>query len=374
VAELTPMMQQYMETKAQYKDCILFYRLGDFYEMFFEDALTVTKELEITLTGKNCGLEERAPMCGVPYHSVEGYLNRLVQKGYKVAICEQVEDPKLAKGIVKREVVRIVTPGTNLNTQALDASKNNYIMCIVYIDDQYGLAVADVTTGDYFVTELDSARKLMDEIAKYAPSEIVCNESLYVSGIDLDDLKERLGITIYALDSWYFDDGSCEKVLKEHFKVASLEALGIGDYNSGAIGAGALLQYLYDTQKNSLSHLTGITGYTTGKYMLLDSSSRRNLELCETLREKQKRGSLLWVLDKTKTAMGARTLRSYIEQPLIDKEEIVKRLDAVAELKNNAITREELREYLAPVYDLERLISRITYQSANPRELIAFKS
>ena len=374
MAELTPMMQQYMETKAQYKDCILFYRLGDFYEMFFEDAITVTKELEITLTGKNCGLEERAPMCGVPYHSVEGYLNRLVQKGYKVAICEQVEDPKLAKGIVKREVVRIVTPGTNLNTQALDASKNNYIMCIVYMDDQYGLAVADVTTGDYFVTELDSARKLMDEIAKYAPSEIVCNESLYVSGIDLEDLKERLGITIYPLDSWYFDDNSCEKVLKEHFKVASLEALGIGDYNSGAIGAGALLQYLYDTQKNSLSHLTGITGYTTGKYMLLDSSSRRNLELCETLREKQKRGSLLWVLDKTKTAMGARTLRSYIEQPLIDKEEIVKRLEAVAELKDNAITREELREYLAPVYDLERLISRITYQSANPRDLIAFKT
>ena len=374
MAELTPMMQQYMETKAQYKDCILFYRLGDFYEMFFEDAITVTKELEITLTGKNCGLEERAPMCGVPYHSVEGYLNRLVQKGYKVAICEQVEDPKLAKGIVKREVVRIVTPGTNLNTQGLDASKNNYIMCIVYMDDQYGLAVADVTTGDYFVTELDSARKLMDEIAKYAPSEIVCNESLYVSGIDLEDLKERLGITIYALDSWYFDDSSCVKVLKEHFKVASLEALGIGDYNSGTIGAGALLRYLYDTQKNSLSHLTGITGYTTGKYMLLDSSSRRNLELCETLREKQKRGSLLWVLDKTKTAMGARTLRSYIEQPLIDKEEIVKRLDAVAELKDSAITREELREYLAPVYDLERLISRITYQSANPRDLIAFKS
>lgn len=374
MAELTPMMQQYMETKAQYKDCILFYRLGDFYEMFFEDALTVTKELEITLTGKNCGLEERAPMCGVPYHSVEGYLNRLVQKGYKVAICEQVEDPKLAKGIVKREVVRIVTPGTNLNTQALDASKNNYIMCIVYLDDSFGLSVADVTTGDYFVTELDSARKLMDEIAKYAPSEIVCNEALYVSGVDLEDLKERLGITIYSLDSWYFDDASCEKVLKEHFKVASLEALGIGDYNSGAIGAGALLQYLYETQKNSLAHLTGITGYTTGKYMLLDSSSRRNLELCETLREKQKRGSLLWVLDKTKTAMGARTLRSYIEQPLIDRETIVKRLDAVNELKNDAITREELREYLSPVYDLERLISRITYASANPRDLIAFKT
>ena len=374
MGELTPMMQQYMETKNQYKDCILFYRLGDFYEMFFDDAITASKVLEITLTGKNCGLEERAPMCGVPHHSVEGYLNRLVQNGYKVAICEQVEDPKFAKGIVKREVVRIVTPGTNLNTQALDATKNNYIMCIVYIGDQFGLSIADVTTGDFFVTELDSERKLLDEIAKYAPSEIVCNESLYVSGVDLEDLKNRLGITIYALDSWYFDDESCKKVLREHFKVASMEGLGLHDYICGMVSAGALLQYLYETQKNSLAHLTGISSYTTGKYMLLDSSSRRNLELCETLREKQKRGSLLWVLDKTKTAMGARTLRSFVEQPLIDKKDIIDRLDAVDELKNDAITREELREYLSPVYDLERLISRITYQSANPRDLISFKS
>ena len=374
MAELTPMMQQYMETKEQYKDCILFYRLGDFYEMFFEDAITVTKELDITLTGKNCGLEERAPMCGVPYHAVEGYLNRLVQKGYKVAICEQVEDPKLAKGIVKREVVRIVTPGTNLNVQALDESKNNYIMCVVYIGDHFGLAVADVTTGDYFVTELDSTRKLMDEIAKFAPSEIVCNESLYVSGIDLDDLKNRLGIAIYALDSWYFDDSLCAKALKEHFKVSSLEGLGLADFNCGIIGAGALLQYLYETQKNSLAHLSHINCYTTGKYMLLDSSSRRNLELCETLREKQKRGSLLWVLDKTKTAMGARMLRSFVEQPLIDKDEILQRLNAVEELKENAICREEIREYLSPVYDLERLISKVTYQSANPRDMIAFRS
>lgn len=371
---LTPMMQQYMETKEQYKDCILFYRLGDFYEMFFDDALTVTKELDITLTGKNCGLEERAPMCGVPYHAVEGYLNRLVQKGYKVAICEQVEDPKAAKGIVKREVVRIVTPGTNLNAQALDESKNNYIMCIVYIADRYGMSVADVSTGDYFVTELDSERKLLDEIAKFAPSEIICNEPLFMSGLDLDDLKNRLGITIYPLDAWYFDDAMCTKVLKEHFKVSTLEGLGLSDYNCGVIGAGALLQYLYETQKTSLAHLTGIIGYTTGKYMLLDSSSRRNLELCETLREKQKRGSLLWVLDKTKTAMGARTLRSFVEQPLIQKEDILKRLDAVDELKNDAISREEIREYLSPVYDLERLISRITYQSANPRDLIAFRS
>ncbi len=374
MAELTPMMQQYMETKAQYKDCILFYRLGDFYEMFFEDALTVTKELDITLTGKSCGLEERAPMCGVPYHSVDGYLNRLVQKGYKVAICEQVEDPKFAKGIVKREVVRIVTPGTNLNMQALDETKNNYIMCIVYIGDHYGLAVADVTTGDYFVTELDNTRKLLDEIAKFAPSEIICNEALFVSGIDVDDLKGRLGISIYALDSWYFDDAMCEKALKEHFRVSSLEGLGLADFNCGTIGAGALLQYLYETQKNSLAHMSHINCYTTGKYMLLDSSSRRNLELCETLREKQKRGSLLWVLDKTKTAMGARMLRSFVEQPLIDKDEIIKRLDAVEEFNRNAISREEIREYLTPVYDLERLISKVTYQSANPRDMIAFRS
>ena len=374
MAELTPMMQQYMKTKEQYKDCILFYRLGDFYEMFFEDAITASRELEITLTGRNCGMEERAPLCGVPYHAVEGYLNRLVQKGYKVAICEQVEDPKLTKGIVKREVVRIVTPGTNLNTQALDATRNNYLMCIVYLGDHFGLSVADVTTGDYFVTELESERKLFDEIAKYEPSEIICNEALLVSGVNLEDLKNRLGIAIYALDAWYFDDQSCIKTLKEHFQVASLEALGVTDFGSGMIAAGGLLQYLYETQKNSLSHLSNLTAYTTGKYMLLDSSSRRNLELCETLREKQKRGSLLWVLDKTKTAMGARTLRSFVEQPLIDKNEIVRRLDAVTELTENAITREELREYLAPVYDLERLISRITYQSANPRDLIAFKS
>ncbi len=374
MAELTPMMQQYMETKSQYKDCILFYRLGDFYEMFFDDAITASKALEITLTGKNCGLEEKAPMCGVPYHSVEGYLNRLVQNGYKVAICEQVEDPKMTKGIVKREVVRVVTPGTNLNTQALDASKNNYIMCIVYIGDLFGIAIADVTTGDYFVTELDSERKLLDEIAKYAPSEIICNEPLYVSGVNIEDLKNRLGITIYALDSWYFDDESCKKALKDHFKVAAMEGLGLQDFPCGMIAAGSLLQYLYETQKNSLAHLTGIKSYATGKYMLLDTSSRRNLELCETLREKQKRGSLLWVLDKTKTAMGARMLRSYVEQPLIDKKEILDRLDAVEELKQEAITREELREYMTSIYDLERLISRITYQSANPRDLISFKS
>ena len=374
MAELTQMMKQYMETKSQYQDCILFYRLGDFYEMFFEDALTASRELEITLTGKNCGQEEKAPMCGVPYHAVEGYLNRLVAKGYKVAICEQVEDPKTTKGIVKREVVRIVTPGTNLDTQALDETKNNYIMCIVYIADRYGVSVADISTGDYFVTEIPDSAKLLDEIYRFSPSEIICNEAFYMSGVDMDGMKDRLGITIYSLESWYFDDEVCRKKLLEHFEVSSFAGLGLADYDCGIISAGALLQYLLETQKNSLSNLTHITPYAAGKFMMIDSSTRRNLELCETLREKQKRGSLLWVLDKTKTAMGARTLRKYVEQPLIDKTEIIRRLDAVQELKEQAISREEIREYLSPVYDLERLITKIAYGSANPRDLTAFRS
>ena len=374
MAELTPMMKQYMETKSQYQDCILFYRLGDFYEMFFDDALTASRELEITLTGKNCGQEERAPMCGVPYHAVEGYLNKLVSRGYKVAICEQMEDPKQAKGIVKREVVRIVTPGTNVDAQALDETKNNYIMCIVYIADRYGISVADISTGEYLVTELPDSARLMDEISRFVPAEIICNEAFYMSGMDLDGLKDRLGITIYSLESWYFDDSLCREKLLEHFHVSGFGGLGLEDYDCGIISAGALLQYLLETQKNSLSNLTHITPYVTGKYMLLDSATRRNLELCETLREKQKRGSLLWVLDKTKTAMGARMLRKCVEQPLIDKKEIVLRLDAVEELKNQAISREEIREYLSPVYDLERLLTKITYGTANPRDLTAVKT
>lgn len=374
MAELTPMMQQYMNIKNEYKDCILFYRLGDFYEMFFDDALKASKELEITLTGKNCGLEERAPMCGVPYHSVDCYLNKLVSRGYKVAICEQVEDPAAAKGIVKREVIRIVTPGTNLDTQSLDETRNNYIMCIVYDASSYGVSIADVTTGEYKVAEIETQEKLFDEIYKCMPSEIICNEAFYMSGMDLDDLKERLGITIYSLDAWYFDDEICERTLKEHFKVSSLESLGLSDYSGGVLSSGALLKYLQETQKTSLAHITRLTKYSVGKYMLLDSSTRRNLELCETLREKQKRGSLLWVLDKTKTAMGARTLRKYIEQPLTQKADIEARLDVVKELKDQAISREEIREYLMPVYDLERLVGKISYQSANPRDLVAFKS
>lgn len=374
MTEYTPMMQHYLKTHEEYKDCILFYRLGDFYEMFFDDAKVVSKELELTLTGKSCGAEERAPMCGIPYHAAETYLTRLVKKGYKVAICEQVEDPKLAKGMVKREVTRVVTPGTTLNAQALDETKNNYIMCIAYIGDHYGISSADITTGDYYVTEVDSERKLLDEVNKYQPTEIICNEAFYISGIDIDDMKNRMGIVIYSLDAWYFSDETAQMTLKNHFKVRDLEGLGLADYDSGVVAAGALLKYLYETQKTTLSNLVAIHPYTTGKFMIIDSSTRRNLELVETLREKQKRGSLLWVLDKTRTAMGARTLRNFVEQPLIERTEIEERYDAIDEFNTNAITREEIREYLNPVYDLERLITRVTYQTANPRDLIAFRN
>ena len=374
ISALSPMMQEYVKTKEEYHDCILLYRLGDFYEMFFEDALTASKELEITLTGKDCGLEERAPMCGVPFHSVETYINRLIEKGYKVAICEQVEDPKKAKGLVKREVVRIVTPGTTLDATSLDETKNNYLMSIVYIEDHFGCAIADITTGDCFLTELDKAQKLLDEINKFTPAEIICNESFLMSGVDTEDLKNRLGICIFSQEPWYFDDELCRKTLKEHFHVNSLEGLGIEEFESGVLAAGALFLYLQETQKTALSHMAGIRPYSAEKYMLIDSSSRRNLELVETLREKQKRGSLLWVLDKTKTAMGARTLRSYVEQPLIDQEEIENRLSAIEELNEHPMLRDEIREYLHPIYDLERLISRISYKSANPRDMIAFAS
>ena len=374
VADLSPMMQHYLQVKNEYPDCIIFYRLGDFYEMFFEDAKVVSKELELTLTGRACGLEERAPMCGVPFHAADTYLNRLVQKGFKVAICEQVEDPSTAKGMVKREVVRIATPGTNIDMQALDETKNNYIMCIVYSVEKYGVSIADVTTGDFFVTEVDSERKLIDEINKFSPSEIICNEAFYMSGVDVTDMKERLRIAITSLDSWYFGDDLAKETLLSHFKIHTLEGLGLQDYDCGVLASGALLKYLYETQKNSLSNILSIHPYSIGKYMIIDSSSRRNLELVETLREKQKRGSLLWVLDKTKTAMGARLLRSYVEQPLIEKAEIIKRQEFISVLNKHEITREELREYLNPIYDLERLITRITYQTANPRDLIAFRN
>ncbi|MBO4912930.1 MAG: DNA mismatch repair protein MutS [Butyrivibrio sp.] len=368
------MMQHYLQTKNEYKDCVLFYRLGDFYELFFDDAKTVSKELELTLTGKACGLEERAPMCGVPFHAVDTYLTRLVSKGYKVAICEQTEDPKQAKGIVKRDVTRIVTPGTNLNMQALEETKNNYLMCIFYDSECIGISVADVTTGDYYLTEVSTIKEACDEIGKYMPSELICNEAFTFSGVSTDDIKNRLGVYINPLDARYYDEESCKKTLITHFKVKSLIGLGLDDFGNGIVAAGALLQYLIDMQKTEIANITHIYPYLTSKFMLLDSSTRRNLELVETMRDKQKRGTLLWVLDKTKTAMGARTLRSFIEQPLIEKEDILLRQGAVEKLVKNVVTREEVREYLNPVYDLERLMSKIVFKTANPRDLLAFRN
>ena len=374
MAELSPMMQHYLQTKEEYPDCILFYRLGDFYEMFFEDAKLVSHELELTLTGKQCGLPERAPMCGVPYHAVDSYLTRLVANGHKVAICEQIEDPKTARGMVKRAVVRVVTPGTNLDMESLEEGRNNYIFCIHYDGGSAGIAAADISTGEFLTTELSSDQKIWDEIIRYAPSEIICNEAFLMSGLDLAELRNRQHITINTLDAHYFDDASAAKLLLRHFRVSSLIALGIDDRKKAALASGALLQYLYDTQKNSLSNVTGLTVYSAGRYMLLDSATRRNLELTETLREKQKRGSLLWVLDRTRTAMGARLLHRFLEQPLIEREAIERRFDAVQELCENSVDRDEMREYMGPIYDLERLMTRISYLSANPRDLIAMRN
>ena len=366
------MMQEYKKVKESYSDCVLMYRVGDFYEMFFEDAIKVSKLLELTLTGKECGLPERAPMCGVPFHAVDTYVSRLIEKGQKVAICDQVEDPKLAKGLVKREVTRVVTPGTNMDTK--DDTRNNFLMSVVRTSDRFGIAACDVATGEFMVTEVDNTRKLSDEIMKLAPAELICNESFLMCDLDFEDLKARYNMLIESMGDAYFEDGACTTILQDHFHVGSLDGLGLGGFSCGICAAGALLSYLFETQKTDLSHISTIRPYRTEEFMVLDSAAIRNLELIETLREKQKRGSLFWVLDKTRTAMGARMLRSFIEQPLIDQAAITSRLDAVEVLYKNEITCAELREYLNPVYDLERLAARISYKSANPRDLIAMKS
>lgn len=371
--KMSPMMEHYMETKRQYPDCILFYRLGDFYEMFFKDAETAASELELVLTGKDCGLPERAPMCGVPFHAADTYITRLVKKGYKVAIAEQVEDPKLAKGLVKREVIRVVTPGTITATDALDETKNNYLMSITYVCEEFGIAVLDISTGDFLVTQVSELKTVLDEINRFQPSEIICNDELMISGIDTEMLKNTYHLMLTPLERHYYDEENDRRILKEHFH-ADIAGLGLADWFAGIEAAGAALQYAYDTQFNTVSNITSIKPYTTGQYMIIDSAANRNLELLETMREKQKKGTLLWVLDKTKTAMGARLLRSMIEQPLLSKERIEERLDAIEELNERFIDREEIIEYLRPVYDLERLLARITSQTANPRDLLAFKT
>ena len=367
--KVSPMMRQYIETKTAYMDCVLFYRLGDFYEMFFEDAVLAGRELELTLTGKNAGLEKRIIMCGIPFHSYEGYMTRLVDNGHKVAICEQVEDPKLAKGIVQREVVRIVTPGTNTSAESLDESRNNYIVCIYYSGDMFGLSACDVSTGDFYLTECKDTGSVTDEIERYSPKELIYSSYVEMSGLNISELAERLKICRTRLSEDYFDINAARKIIKDHFrqKAPVVDEVQL-------LSCGAMMKYLYETQKNEMSHITNIETYIGGRYMLLDNYARRNLELTETLREKNKRGSLLWVLDKTKTAMGARMLRSAIELPLLDKNMIEERLDAVEELTDKHIDREEIREYLAGIYDLERLAGRISYRNAGPKDLIAFLS
>ena len=368
------MMQQYMEVKNQYKDCILFYRLGDFYEMFFDDALTASKVLEITLTGRDCGQPERAPMCGVPYHACDVYLNKLIENGFKVAICEQVEDPKLAKGIVKREVIRVVTPGTNMSNAILDETRNNYLMSIFENDGAFGISLVDITTGEFKTARVPSLSKLTDEINKYSPAEIIGNHSFMNCDLDFVYLREKMKISISEAPEHYFNQMLCEDAIMRQFGVNNMDGLGLKDFPDCILSSGVLLQYLHETQKNFLAHINHIVLYSIDDFMILDSATRRNLELCETLRDKQKRGSLLWVLDKTKTAMGARMLRSMIEQPLIYKKDIEARLDAVEQLNNDMINRDEMREYLNPIYDLERLMTRISLRSANPRDMIAFKT
>lgn len=370
MAKYTPMMEQYFKIKEDYKHCLLFFRLGDFYELFFDDALIVSKELEITLTGRDCGQKEKAPMCGVPHHSADGYIARLIEKGYKVAICEQVENPKDVKGIVNREVVRVVTAGTVLDPNMLEEGINNYILCIYKDTSEIGMSYADITTGEFFTNSIKSEdeKKIIDEIARLNPKEIIVNDSFNLN----DRIVEIFKTKPYVCDSWYFEINSANKKICDHFGVLNVSGFGIEDSKASIISSGALLTYLSEMQKSSLKHITSIKKYSNEKIMILDISSRQNLELTETLREREKKGSLLWVLDKTKTSIGARLIRKWIEQPLLDVVTINKRLDAVSELVNDVLLREELREILNTIYDIERLSSKFIYGTANARDMIMF--
>ncbi|MCT4618740.1 MAG: DNA mismatch repair protein MutS [Marinisporobacter sp.] len=377
MSKLTPMMKQYLDLKEKYKDCILFFRLGDFYEMFFDDAILASKELEITLTGKNCGLEERAPMCGVPHHSAENYIERLIERGYKVAIGEQVEDASVAKGIVKRDVVRVITPGTVIDSHMLDEKENNYIMSIYIDENGAGISFADISTGELKTTEFvkkQCINPLLDEIAKINPKEIIIN-TIEVDGQNIK--KEIASVStpyIDIFDNWAFEKDYAIKKIKSHFNVLGVEGFGIDEHDYSIASTGALFEYLEKTQKSSLVHIGNISYYSSDSFMVLDKSTRRNLELTETMRDKKRKGSLLWALDKTNTAMGGRTLKKWVEEPLKDVHEIRLRLDAVQELKDNLLTRDDLKDLLKNVYDLERLVVRISYGNANARDLIALKA
>ena len=368
---LTPMMRQYLDIKEQNADCLLFFRLGDFYEMFFEDAITASKELEITLTGKDCGLEERAPMCGVPFHAAEGYIQKLVEKGYKVAICEQLQDPSAAKGLVERGIVRIVTPGTVSNSAMLKENEDSYLLSIYEKDGRFGAAYADVSTGKFY-TEEGTLSALSNLLTRVTPKEILYNKENSV----LDRFLKQSSASFYCTpyEAWPYQYSNALKVLLQHFGVMSMDAFGISADSLMIHAAGALLQYLLDTQKNSLNHIKKLAQTTGGEYMVIDQFTHRNLELTETMREKSKKGSLLGLLDKTKTAMGGRLLRHYIEQPLLNKKTINARLEAVEELKNNLYLRNELRLALDEIYDIERLLSKISYGSLDARDVVAIRS
>ncbi len=380
MAEFSPMMQHYLETKKQYKDCVLFYRLGDFYEMFFEDAEIVSRELELTLTGKDCGQEQRAPMSGIPYHAAEGYIAKLIEKGYKVAICEQMEDPKLAKGMVKREVVRVVTPGTVIESNLLDEKKNNYIMAIYKSGLYFGISVCDISTGEFSATQIvehNNFARLLDEISRYSPAEIIVSKMMFNSKTELEKIQERFKTYISQESEESFDgefellSGMYNIVDDKNEKIKEKELV---EKKLAIYAINALLKYLEDTQKTGLDHINTIKIYNTTRYMALDINARRNLELTEKMRDKSKKGTLLWVLDKTSTSMGGRMLRRWLNDPLVDRKEINERLDAVEELKDSIIFRGDIIEALKKVYDIERLAGKIAYGNVNGRDLISLKS
>ena len=375
----SPMMQKYLETKEQYNDCILFYRLGDFYEMFFDDAILVSRELEITLTGKDCGLEERAPMAGIPYHAAENYIARLVSKGYKVAICEQLEDPKTTKGIVKRGVIKIVTPGTVVESNMLEERKNNYIMSICKAGLYFGIAVSDISTGEFYSTEIKETNNfslLMDEISRYSPAEIVANKMMNESEAEILKIKTRFPeVYITSCDESYFSEDVSKTV--QNFRLVDSKGNDIekaDDKLLSIASINALKEYITSTQMTDLSHINKVVIYSVSKYMSLDINARRNLEITEKLRDRSKKGTLLWVLDKTSTSMGGRLLRRWLNDPLIDETEINKRLGAVEELKNDIMLRGEVIENLKKVYDIERLAGKMAYGNGTPRDMITLKN
>ena len=379
MSEFSPMMQKYLETKEQYKDCILFYRLGDFYEMFFDDAILASRELEITLTGKDCGQEERAPMAGVPYHAAEIYISKLVSKGYKVAICEQLSDPKTTKGIVERGVIRVVTPGTIVESNMLEERKNNYIMSIYKAGIYFGISICDISTGEFYSAEIKDTQNfpmVLDEIARYSPSELVINSMLSDCKEEIDKIKERFeNVYITRYNDKYFDTNINNINLRFNiFDSYGKEIDDIKEKTLALASINALIQYIEETQKTNLDHINKIIIYTISRYMALDINARRNLEITEKMRDKSKKGTLLWVLDKTSTSMGARLLRRWLSDPLVDVLEINKRLDAVKELKDDIITRGDIIEALKKVYDIERLAGKMAYGNANARDMITLKN